>query len=89
MRLLHDANYDNYARGWVVNLLFGPGAGYIGGSTVFVAWKSGSLHWSLRHRGGDFSKNCSASPWRAGYFRLGKLEFGWTRNANLVPYTAH
>ena len=88
MRLCTDSNYGHRSNGWVVKLLLGTGAGYIGGSTAFVAWKSGSLKWSRIHRNGELSCYPEA-PWKHGYFRVGKLEFGWTRNANIVPSASH
>lgn len=82
MRKLFDRNETGPA-GWVWKLIFGPGAGYIGGRTAFVAWRSGSLRWTQLHRP-DAVERC-----RSGYFRIGCLEFGLTTNANLVPYTTH
>lgn len=92
MKWLRDANYGQWRKGWVCKLLLGRGsyigAGYIGGSTMFVAWRSGSLAWLGRHRKGANREMCS-KPWRQGYFRIGSLEFGWTTNANIVPHTSH
>jgi len=64
---------------FVVKLHFGEGsfigAGYIGGSTLYLARNSGSSQWKHQFRGQPLPK-------------FG-IEFGWTRNANRVPYLAH
>ncbi len=73
--------------GWVWNLMIGPGAGYIGGRTAFVAWRSGSLRWNRQYR--RTSRPPGHTSWRQGRWRIGCLEFGWTGDANIVPYTSH
>ena len=68
-------------KGWVWKVLFGKGAGYKRGSTIFLAWHSGSRRWYLSHRdASDYTKRYGC--------HLGPLEFGWTRNANAVPWAA-
>jgi hypothetical protein len=70
------------SRGWVWKLLYGPGAGYVGGWTLYVAWNSGSRRWTLNHRSVDHYRR------RYGW-HFGPLEVGITRNANAVPWTSH
>ena len=67
-------------KGWVFKSLFGKGAGYKGGSTIFLAWCSGSRKWHLQFRGERAYRQ------RFGSWHIGPLEFGWTRNANSVPW---
>ena len=61
--------------GWTWKRSFGPGAGYVGGSTLYVAWRSASRRWQMDFRGK-----------RLGVFGL---EVGWTRNWNAVPYATY
>jgi hypothetical protein len=59
--------------GWASRFIWGSGAGTRGGFTAYLAWRSGSNLWQVRHRGAKR--------------RL--IEAGLTRNANIVPGTTH
>ena len=65
---------------------FGPGAGYIGGRTFFLAFNSGQLKWNWTHRNID----CQATSRRwFEYIRWELIECGFTQNANIPPYLCH
>ena len=81
-------------RAFVVTVRFGPGAGCKSlngrlwrqaGRTLFLAYQSGSKDWRESHGGGQrhFLAGCKR-PWE--HLQIGNLEFGYTRNANAVPY---
>ena len=74
-----------YGRGFVSRVVFGMGAGYIGGRTLFLGCNSGSKQWREDHRGGQrhFMAGCKY-PWE--HIQIGSLEFGLTQNANAVPH---
>jgi hypothetical protein len=83
MRLSYKTNYRGYNyRGFVLEVIIGKGAGYIGGHTVFIAYNSGSLKWLRNNRNGivSFQHNF------IDYSRIGNIELGFTQNANVVPY---
>ena len=69
-------------KGFVLKAQFGHGAGHIHGRTLFVAFNSGSLRWLRENWNGRlaFAHNF------IDYSRIGNLEFGFTQNANIVPY---
>jgi hypothetical protein len=69
-------------KGWVLKLVKGLGAGYIKGFTIFIAYNSGSLRWAINYRNGQLSTMHNFID----YTRIGKLEIGFTHNANCVPY---
>jgi len=75
------ARFIHRGRGWVVRLDRKPGAGYIGGWTAFIAWRSGSLRWKRAHRAGSWRD----LPAQFGAI-IGWLEVGVTKNGNVVPY---
>ena len=54
----------------------GLGAGYIGGWTIFF-----SINCPKQHLKGR--------PCRFWTLRLGRYYFGWTVNANIIPYCIH
>ena len=74
MRFFYDKGLKrHWWEGFRLKALYGPGAGYIGGWTAYVAWNAGSR----RSMFSKFGKMPS------------KLELGVTRNANKVPYMSH
>jgi|307.fasta_scaffold738178_1 hypothetical protein len=73
--------------GFATRLNIGPGAGYKGGCTIYLAFNSGSRHWVNNRRGGY-------NPWNGFkpyslFTRLTGIELGITRNANVVPFMNH
>jgi hypothetical protein len=72
---------------FVLKIILGNGAGYLWGRTLFVAYRSGSLRWLRDYRGGQLPVYPAA--WKQGYYRIGDLEFGFTHNANIVPYLSN
>lgn len=68
--------------GGVIRLMWGPGAGYIGGFTVYAAYNSGSTRYARNFRNWTRS-NGTPVPWLT---RRTGIEIGITRNANLVPF---
>lgn len=67
---------------WKIELIFGPGAGYMNpvtkrrGYTAFIAWKAGYHKWHKSFRGMKL-------PF------LWPLSFGLTLNANKVPWLSY
>jgi len=70
-------------RGGVARIVFGKGAGYKGGRTLFIALNSGSLRYAKTFTGGKLMRPACLYE----YIRIGGLELGFTQNANLVPYS--
>ena len=61
--------------------IHGKGAGYVGGWTAYVAFRSGSLAMQRIHR-----DNFRRDGKRESLFsRVTRIQVGLTRNANLVP----
>ena len=60
---------------WALRISFGPGAGYKGGSTAWIAYRPGSITWLERHR--NFKPGL--------FYRLTGLTVGWTKNGNKLP----
>lgn len=71
--------------GFAARLHLGGGAGYRGGATAFLAWRSGSRWWTNRFRGGQ---RINGKPYNL-FTRLSGIELGLTRNANIVPHMSH
>ncbi len=84
MRIRLSKNTMPSRKGGVLSIIFRKGAGTVGGATLFAAWKSGSKLWRDVNR-------CGSVSWTHNRFDLmciGHLEFGFTRNANIVPYAS-
>ena len=68
-----------HRRGWrfAIRLMFGMGAGYIGGWTAYLAWDSAPYRYAKYYRGGRGPDGR----------RVWKLQFALVeRNANRVPF---
>lgn len=65
--------HRHWWKGFRLKVLYGRGAGYIGGWTFYLAWNAGSRN-HMRSKFGKMPR---------------KLELGFTRNANRVPFMSH
>lgn len=72
-----DLNASFHPYGFVFKLIYGKGAGYLGGLTIFAAFNCGRKNVG---RPAD-------QPTRS--FLKAPIRIGFTRNANRVPYTFH
>ena len=81
-----NASYRNRP-GFVAKVVFGKGAGWIGGRTLFLAHNSGSKNHRDDHKGGErfFLPGCR---YRWEHIQAGGWELGLTQNANAVPYVS-
>lgn len=87
IRLERNAAFYRH-RGFVFTTRVRKGAGTIGGRTLFVAYHSGSKRWRDNFNGGGRSF-LAGNRWPWEHVQIGQLEFGFTQNANAVPYTSH
>jgi hypothetical protein len=69
--------FESQPKRFVLVVDFGPGAGYIGGRTFYLARNSGSAQWRRTYRPDVRNRT---------FFGF---EIGLTVNANRVPYLAH
>ena len=67
---------------WLFLIVLGSGAGYKKGRTLYLAWNSASWRWFDQFRGGRMPYIYQ----RWEHMRLGKAEFGFARNANVIPW---
>jgi hypothetical protein len=88
LRIRVERNWPSFPNsrrhGFVLRVELGRGAGCIWGRTAFLALRSGSLRWQLEHRG--YQPRLVLSWLGVEYLRLGRVEVGFTKGANLVPY---
>ena len=75
-RFARNASFHPY--GFVFQLIYGKGAGYLGGVTIFAAFNCGRSNFG--GRGAD-------RPTRS--LLQAPIRIGFTRNANRVPYTSN
>lgn len=85
----------NTAKEWCLKFMFGRGAGYIWGRTLYLAYNC-RIPSAAQGRGQSWYKRFAPKPWEYitvhsdnSYVRnhlMEFLQFGFTRNANIVPY---